>query len=362
MKIIHFISGVRSGGVEQFLINYTKILNQNRNITEIIIYQHEPDRVCLEKLEGAGNKCIRIANKRTHPVKNLIDTYRILKSEQPDIVHCHMSLLNFFPLFIAMFVGIKVRICHAHISMDNINSKILSTIFKKVNIVFANQLVACGVDAGKYMYQDRPFKVIKNAVDIKKYTVNLEMAQTVRDQLDIPIDAVVVGHIGRFVEQKNHKRLIKIFNEYWQRHHDSYLVLLGNGGLYKRVQSELASMECGNNVRFLGSQKDVVPYYSIMDIFLLPSLYEGLPVVTVEAQSAGIPVIESDTIDSDTKLLPTTKMLDLGSSDQVWAHAIEVAVSTPRIAEEKIEKIMVKKGFSIAEAANDLASYYKQLV
>lgn len=109
IKVMHFISGIRSGGVEQMLINYTTILNKYE-YKQIIVYQHTPDKVCLDKLEHAGNKCVRISSKSRHPLGNITETIKLIKKVHPDIVHAHMNLVNFIPLFCALLCGVKVRI------------------------------------------------------------------------------------------------------------------------------------------------------------------------------------------------------------------------------------------------------------
>ena len=120
IKILQFVSGINSGGVEQFLINYSSILNEKSDVSQVIAYQHDPDEGCYKKLVDANNKCVRIHNKKKHPIKNIVDTFRLIKNEKPDIIHANMNLLNFIPLFCGFVCGVKVRISHSHIANRNI--------------------------------------------------------------------------------------------------------------------------------------------------------------------------------------------------------------------------------------------------
>ncbi|CAJ1226831.1 glycosyl transferase family 1 [Levilactobacillus zymae] len=362
MKIIHFISGIGSGGVEQMLINYTGILNKNTDFTQIVVFQHDPDKICLNKLERAGDKCVRISDKRHHPLKNLWQSYRIIKSEQPDIVHCHMSLLNFFPLFIAWICHVKVRISHSHISSSS-NPRFVDWIFKRLNIIFATKLLACGEDAGHFLYGKSKFKVIRNAINIDNFINIRKKNQDERRELHIPSDAVVIGHIGRFVDQKNHGRLLDIFFDYyWNLNRKAYLLLVGDGDLKKEMEIKADNLGIKNRVLFTGNVDNVSKYYSVMDVFLLPSLYEGLPIVAIEAQCSGIPMLISNTIDSDAKILSTTKLLSLNLSNLKWEKNLDRLVHERKIDFSTIKDILVQKGFSIEKEVENLNGFYKQAV
>jgi len=362
MKIVHFVSGVKSGGAEQMLINYSRYLNNECNFSQVIVYQHEPDEVCLNRFLQAGNRCIKISDKRRHPLRNLMDSYRILKSEKPDIVHCHMSLLNVFPLLVATICGIKVRICHSHISENNTGLKRIVKVLKVLNVFFATQLVACGVDAGKFMYGNRKFKIIRNAVDLGKFADSENDFMKLKSSLNIPENSLVVGHIGRFVDQKNHVRVLKIFKAFYETHDDAYLILIGDGPLKRQIEDETRNSGISDHVKFIGTVSDVSNYYAMMDVFILPSKYEGLPVVAVEAQAAGVPILLSDNIDSDIHILKTTHFLSLTDSDAKWVAVMDTAIHAPIESRETIARIMTQKEFSLESEEKKLRKYYLGLV
>ncbi|MGG7602775.1 glycosyltransferase family 1 protein [Weissella cibaria] len=361
MKILHFISGVRGGGVEQVLINYTHFLNMNDNTDELIAYQHAPIDVCAEKLKASGNSLVQIADKRKHPIKNLADSYKLMRTFKPDIVHAHMSLLNFFPLFIARLCGVKVRISHAHISRNNVSPKLVP-VFKRLNLLFANRLVACGNDAGHYLYGSHPFWVMKNAIDLSNFSYSESRRKSFRNRLHITDNQIVLGHIGRFVVQKNHKRLLEIFGALLQQRPDSIMVLAGDGEKMDEIKKQVKMMQIESNVRILGSISNPAELYDAIDCFVLPSLYEGLPVVGIEAQAAGVPCLFSNTIDRDIRLLPTTKLIALENSNQEWVESILELIHDGRVSSNTLAKILISEGYKIELAAKQLDKYYQHVM
>lgn len=322
IKVMHFVSGFKNGGVEQFLLNYTSLLNKNCNIDEVIVYQHKADPEKLELSKKLGNHMYEIPFKKTHPLKNLIATYKIIKKERPDIIHAHMSLVNFFPLSVAKFLKVPVRISHSHIAKDNINPK-LAPIFKKLNIKFSTNLVACGIQAGKYMYGDKDFDILYNAIDQNKYSFNESARVQIREKYHIKDNTMVLGHIGRCTEQKNQKFLIDIFSEYLKKNPNAILFIIGDGELSQSLDNYIDSKKITNKVIRIKHVRSTEKFYSAFDVFLLPSIYEGLPVVGIEAQASGVATLLSKNIDPTTIYTKNTKLLPINKGADIWIKNIK---------------------------------------
>lgn len=324
IKIMHFVSGFKNGGVEQVILNYTSLLNQNYNVQEVIVYQHEADKKKLELSKQIGNVMYRVPFKMKHPIGNLVQTYKIIKKEKPDIVHAHMNLVNFFPLFVAKLLGIPVRICHSHIAKDNINPK-LAPLFKKLNLKFANKYMACGLEAGKYMFGKKHFDILYNAIDINKYKFNLKNRNEIRNKYNISDDTILLGNIGRIVKQKNQKFLIDIFSDYLKVNKKAILMIIGCGSpkLEKELEEYIKVKKCSNKIIRIDGVKSTEKYYSAFDVFMLPSLYEGLPVVGIEAQASGVTTLLSNHIDPTTVYSQNTKLLPINLGTQAWVRNID---------------------------------------
>ena len=310
LKVMQFVSGFKNGGVEQVLLNYTKLINKHYNVENIIVYQHKADPVKKKMAEEMGNKLIEIPSKRSNIFRHLWVTYKLLKLEKPDIVHAHMSLTNFFPLSVAKLVGIPVRISHSHIAQDEF-SHYITPLFKKLNILFATQLMACGKKAGKYMYGQHKFEILYNAINQEKYKYNINWRKQIRNDYGIPLNSIVLGTIGRTVEQKNQKFLVDLFDAYNAQNHDSYLIIVGEGKLSKELDDYINKKESKNKIIRIKNVKSTEKFYSAFDVFLMPSLYEGLPVVAIEAQASGVTTLLSDNIDSSVAFSPSVRFLPI---------------------------------------------------
>ena len=350
IKIIHFVSGFKDGGVEQMLLNYTQKLNENYQIKNIIVYQHDPSIKKIQIGEKFGDIFYRIPDKEHHPFLNLLETYKILKKEKPDIVHAHMNLVNFFPLFVAKRLKVPVRISHSHIAHNNINI-LLEPLFKKLNIRFANSLLACGKKAGEYMYGDKKFKIIYNAIDEKKYSYNEESRKKIRKKNKINESTVLLGTVGKANSQKNQKFLVDIFDDYHKINPDSKLMIIGDGELSLKLDEYIQKKESVKDVIRIKSIASTSEYYSSFDVFLLPSLYEGLPVSAIEAQASGVLTLLSDSIDKTTKYTDKTDFISISSGTSEWVDSIQKDDNSNR-------NIDLNNQYNINLAYESLYTYY----
>lgn len=330
IRIAYFVPGLISGGVEQMLINYCSYMDKNKLLFDVI-YQHEPVEVCLQKIEKAGCHTYRIPSKAHHPIKNFIFTYKIIKKGKYDIVHSHMNLMNFIPLFCAMICGVKVRISHSHIAKKD--KSFLYTCFanicKILTKTFATDFFACGEEAAMYMYgkkmlSNKKISIINNAIDINKFQFNKKVRKEIRGRLNIE-DKLVIGHIGRFTEQKNHHKLIEIFKEINQIEKQSVLLLIGTGELENQIRKRVLDLNLENSVLFLGARSDINELYQAMDVFVFPSLYEGLGIVAIEAQAAGLPCIVADTVPKEAFITDLIQTVSLNDYAKEWSKKILIA-------------------------------------
>ena len=366
IKVIHFISGLKAGGVESMIINFAKLLQDYFEFT--VVYQHKPDEKCYQKMVDAGCKLKRIPSKSKHPFKNIKEINKIFKKEKYDIVHSHMNLTCWIPLMIARFNGIKNRVSHSHIAKNEgsgIKYKVFANVSKFLVKASANYYCACGEDAATYMYgtgfkEDKKHYIIHNAVNIDDFKFTEKVRDDYRKEMKLE-DKYVVGHIGRFTEQKNHKFLIDIFEGVSQRIDNAVLLLIGTGELYDEVYDYVKLKKLDDKVIFMGSRNDVCNIIQAMDVFILPSLYEGLPVVSIEAQASGVSCLFADTIDKKCKLIENADFLPIDKGVGVWVDRI-MDCRNRKLDRNSVGKQVRDAGYDINKEVLKLKKMYFQII
>lgn len=327
IKIMHFVSGLLSGGVEEMLYNYCKFMD-SKKYEFVIVYQHDPVLSCIQKMQSIGCKTIRITARNENFVRNITDSINVIKNEQPDIVHSHMNLMNFCALYAAKKNGVDVRISHSHIAEKNRNLlfNMFAFCFKRFCIKYATDYMACGKEAALYLYGAKRLHsgevtIVQNAIDLQSFARNNKLNIAFRKKYNLE-DKFVVGHIGRFTYQKNHERVIDIFNELLKVQENSILVLVGTGELENKIKDKVKNMGLQDKVIFYGTTNDMREIYSSIDVLLLPSLFEGLPVVSIEVQAANIPAIFSTSVAPSCKVTNAIRFVELEKNNKDWAKII----------------------------------------
>lgn len=362
IKIIHFVSGLKSGGVESMIIGFARHLVDTCEFT--IVYQHAPDKKCYQKMEEAGCKLIRVPSKSTHPLKNMIAISKILKRGRYDIIHSHMNLTSWIPLMIAKVKRIPNRISHSHIAMDEGVGKgysIFAWFCKKMIKISAEYYLACGDDAAQYMYGEKSnYVVIHNAIEIESFKFDITAREKYRRELGIE-NKYVIGHIGRFTEQKNHLFIIDIFEELWQQDKDACLLLIGSGERYKEVYTYVKKRKSKSNILFLGNRNDVCQLLHAMDALILPSLFEGFPVVSVEAQTSGVNCFFADTVDLKCRVLDNVEFLSIRNGATIWVSRL-LERKNNYIKRSDAWKFIKEEGYDIVSESTKLRKLYLDIL
>ena len=349
-------------------------MNYYRNIDKDKIQFHflcdeDSTNIPYEEIEKMGGKVIIIP-----PYQRLFEyqkeLYRIFKENKYKIVHSHISTLSVFPLRIAKKAGVPIRIAHSHSTSNKKEWKrnLIKNILRPFSKLYANQFFACSELSGRWLFGEKAFKnnsikIINNAIDLEKFKFNKEKRNEIRKKLKIDENIILIGHIGRFVTQKNHEFLIDVFNEIIkkrkQENFDSKLILIGQGNLKENIIEKIKYLGLQDYVIFTGQTTNVSDYYNAMDIFVLPSLYEGLPVVGIEAQANGLLCEFSTDMTKETKVLNTTKFISLKETAKKWAEIILEDYKNFKRKNSFDE--MTKKNFNIKEEAKKLEKYYINL-
>lgn len=357
MRVAQVVGRMESGGVEAVVMNYYRAMEKEKVQFDFFVDETSsfPQRKELEQL-GAG---IYLVPPYTKPVQFHKALYKQFKASGYKIVHAHINTMNVFPLFAAWRAKVPVRICHNHSTAHWGEGKktLLKYLLRPFNKIFATDYFACGEQAGRWMYGNQCFdagkvRIMPNAIDTQKFAYDPEARACLREELGIPQDAFVVGHVGRFMYQKNHAFLVSVFAELLKQKPDAYLLLVGEGELEETIRQKVQILGIKEQVIFTGTRPDVNKLYSAMDVFCLPSFYEGLPVVLVEAQANGLPCVVSDRVTSEAREEKNFLAFPL-NSDTFWAAALCLERRT------SVDS-MSSESSAITRAAETLLSFYNK--
>ena len=317
-KVVMITSYFDRNGVTSQVMNYATNLDKDR--FQVFIAAGEPYDIGYEKMCQENNiELCKLPQKQKNSYAYYRTIYSYLKKVKADIVHVHgSSALIAVELLIAMLAGVPVRVSHSHNTICS--HPLLHQVLKPILKVVSNYHLACGELAGKWMYGNGAFKVIPNAFETEAFALNSETRLLIRKKLEVG-DNLVIGHIGKFNNQKNQNYLIRAFEKLSYEDDKAILLLVGNGPDLEEIRNQAQHTAFADRIIFWGATENPEYLYSAMDVFALPSRFEGLPVVLLEAQISGLPCIVSDKV---------TREVDFGDiiwksiedDPQIWADTI----------------------------------------
>lgn len=367
VKILHVVGGMNVGGTETMLMNLYRKLNTNVQFDFISYY--DKDAYYDDEIKRLGGQVIRIDSpNKIGMIKSIKNLCEVIKENGPyNAVHAHTLFNCGVAMIAARLSGIKVRVSHAHTNLDNTKNiirKIYVWCMRKTINLFSTDCIACSESAGKYLFGEnitssKKYKLLPNYVDYKKY-LNCSDTKSVRQELGIKDDDIVVGHIGRFVEAKNHKFLLEVVSEMIILNNKVKLILAGDGELRKDMECYAEELGIKENVYFLGIRKDIDKILNNLDIFIFPSIYEGLGLVMIEAQSAGIPCLVSEAIQKEADLdIGLVKQINLNDKKELWIKEAFELIENKNKNKKQILSAIKNKGYDLDNIINKLLEIYK---
>lgn len=364
IRVAQIIGKWLGGGVEAVVMNYYRNIDRSK-IQFDFICDEDSTNIPYDEIKKLGGKVIIIP-----PYQKVIKYHKalkkVLKEGNYKMVHSHINTLSVFPLFAAKCVGVPVRIAHSHSTSNKKEWKktLMKNALKPFSKVFATNYMCCSEYAGRWLFGNKEYDkgnvyLLNNAIDLDKFKYDEKVRKRKRKELGIKDDTLVIGHIGRFVAQKNHTFLIDIFNELHKKNKKTLLVLVGQGPKVGETKEKVNSLKLTDSVMFLGQRNDANELYQAFDVFLLPSLYEGLPVVGVEAQASGLLCVLSDEMTKETKILDSTEFVSLSETTSKWSDIIEKKIKKFKRLEPTKE--ITKNNFNIKKEADKLEKMYIEL-
>lgn len=346
-------------GISNVAKNYYLYQNHDNVQMDLMTINQIPEDLKKE-IEHNGNKNFVLSQRNKNPLAYMIALSKIIKKNRYDIVHVHgNSNTMFVELWAAMIGGCKTRIAHSHNTKCDhpVINKILRLLFK---MAYTDGF-ACGVEAGEWLFAKGEATVIPNGVDLKRYTMDETIRAKYKRELGLE-GKVVIGHVGRFSYQKNHKKLLSIFAAIQKLNPNVALLMWGEGELMDECKEQARQID--GDIRFMGTSNQIEKCLHSVDIIVFPSVYEGLPLFLVEAQAMGLPCLLSDTVSPMTKITDSVSYEKFDADDETWAkHALAMlneqnAVENSKVAHEKIREA----GYDIRVNAEKLLEKYENLI
>ena len=360
IRVLNMFTIMDRGGAETMAMNYYRHIDRTKVQFDFLVHR-EQHGAYDDEIEALGGRIYRMCPIYPQNFTRYKRDLRAFFQAHPEykIIHSHMSELGYFAFREAERQGVPVRICHAHSFPHEYDVKmIVRTYFKKRMMPYLTHLFMCGEDSGRWLYgrkNEERFVMLNNAIDSASYSYNANIREDVRKQLCLT-NELIVGHVGRFSQAKNHPFMLKIFASLLEKEPNAVLLLVGGGEDMPKIQAKAQALGIAEHVRFLGVRSNVADLMQAMDVFVFPSLYEGLPVTMVEAQAAGLPCLISDKVPPECILTDgLVDVLPLSAAPETWADKILQKRDFPR-TDRRTE--IAAHGFDITTEAIKLQEFY----
>ena len=362
IRILHVLGALDRHGAETMIMNIYRNIDRSKIQFDFIIHTNEK---CdyndeINKLGGKIYSVPRYAGINHFKYKKAWADFFNIHPEYR-IIHGHMRSTAAIYLKIAKKHGL-ITIAHSH-STASRGNKAVQLVKNMMHLPIrytADYLFACSAEAGKWLFGKKAikkdnYKIIKNAIDVEEYLFNETKRKEMRKALGIE-DKFVVGHAGSFTYPKNHKFLIDVFCQVEMQNKNSVLLFAGDGELRPQIEKRISSLGIKNKVILTGVVSNVNDYMQAMDVFVFPSIWEGLPVTIVEAQASGLPCIISDKITNEVCITPYIKSVPLTKSANIWA---DIIISSKKVDRSDTKHYIEKSGFDIRDSMEKLTAFYE---
>lgn len=369
IKIMH-TTALSADGITSFVLNVAALTDKNRFVVDDTVYRQGKE-LYEERFCSYGGKkyTVDIWNIRSKPFKmwkKFWGSYHVLRQAQTDIFHLDTeSTDQLFLAFAAKLAGVKAVFYHSHSTRSGRNGmlrKIIEMICKPMMPLVVDEYLACSQEAAasvfpKHILKKKKYRLINNGIIVKDYIFDPKVRAEYRKKFGLD-DKLVLGHVGRFVPLKNQSFLVDVLEALCRKGQDAVLVLIGEGETQDSVRAKVKEKNMEDKVLFLGVREDVRKLLQMMDVFVFPSEFEGLPLAGIEVQAAGLPCLASDGISKDMKITDYVEYLPLDKGADIWAeHVWKLSKKERRDTGEVIRKA----GYDIEYTVKILSAMYEKV-
>lgn len=364
IRVLHILQRMEAGGVQTFLMNMYRLIDMNKVQFDFLVFYKEKE-FYDDEISMLGGNVYKLSVRENFNVakykKEIKDFFE--KHKEYYIVHAHMETLSNIWEKEAKKAGIPNIICHAHTGGYNEKNylKLLIKYYFKYNYGrYSTMRFACSDVAGKFMFPNKTYKLVNNAIDVEKFKFSQNQRYEIRNAYNLT-NEIVIGNVGRLHHSKNQLFLVEIAHELKKMGIDAKTLIIGDGELKSELESKIEEYDLIENVRLLGKRTDVNLFYSAIDFFIMPSLYEGLPLTGVEAQASGARCIFSDGITKELKLSDLVTFISLDKPAKFWADSIVELAKLQTVDRNLYAKIISSKGYNIRDLSSEMMKYYLSL-
>ena len=353
-RVLQIVGSLGYGGVIAVVMNYYRHINREQIQFDFITFSQKPERYD-EEIKQLGGRIFRLPSRARRPLGYMRALYRVIRENNYQIVHTHQSSASMvMDGMVARLCGVSAVIGHSHNPRCNVLWQ--HYLFRPFVKVFFNHRLACSVEAGKWVFGNRKVKILHNAIDAQQFRFNPEIRTHIRKELGLT-DELLVGFVGRLHPQKNPYRLLEIFAEVREKQDNAHLLIVGDGEERDRMLQTCKVLNILPYVHFVGQVTNVHELMMAMDVFLFPSVFEGLGVVVIEAQAADLPCVVSGNVPAPD-LTGKLCVCRLEDDNETWANAILKQVPSQR----GDTSLQIKEGrYDIVHEAVVLEEYYQSL-
>jgi glycosyltransferase EpsF len=367
VKVLHIFGAMNVGGAESFVMQLYRHLDRNKVSFDFAVQTHTEGYFDKE-IYSLGGKVLKHSNpKDVGAVRYLRELKDTITSQGPyDAIHSHVYYSSGAILALAKYLGIRIRIAHSHSTSDGSGQGLARKAYRQFSrfllLRFSTHLFACSKAAGEALFgrgfsTDPRGRIIPNAIDLSPFAPGIPRPN-LRSEIGIPDDALVIGHVGRFVEVKNQAFLIDILERLISNGVNAHVIFVGDGPLRKGLEERSVNSGLEGNVHFLGLRSDIADIMKSIDVFAFPSLYEGLGIAVIEAQAAGKPCVVSTGVPQEVDLGLNLVIHMSLSSPSSWIEAILAMAAMPPVAEDRIIQTLSARGYDARHNAAELVRFY----
>ena len=366
IRILQIGMSTNPGGVENFIMNIYRNVDRSKVQFDFLV-DHNLKKVAYEdEIISLGGRIFREYYRRKEVFAKGRKSLKYFFKEHPEIVGVHFHANTINPMFKVVEVAKKqklpIRIIHSHntnyMTKMNLKDKVYEVVEKKRLGKISTHLLACSYEAGKWMFDNKKFEVIKNGIKLDEFEPNKLIREKIREELNIK-DKIVIGHVGRMNYQKNSLFLIEIFKELHKINNNFVLLYIGDGDLKEEIINKIKEYHLEENIILTGANDDIKKFYQAMDFFILPSRFEGLPVALLEAQASQLNCYVSNAVSKDSNITGLVEFINLKSTANEWASKIIEDINKNKMINENILKQKFNEsGYNIISSANRLEKIY----